>query len=86
MELTQKKLFYKATHRGLKEADLLLGRGILPFLTEEALPEADVLFLETLLDLPDPTLMDWLLRRGTLPEPFQGAVLCEIFRKHALKN
>ncbi|MGL4371872.1 MAG: succinate dehydrogenase assembly factor 2 [Alphaproteobacteria bacterium] len=83
MDPLQKKLLYKATHRGLKEADVLLGRGIQPFL-EAPLPEEEKLFLEALINLPDPTLMDWLLRGGVLPEPFQASPFCDRFRSHAL--
>jgi antitoxin CptB len=83
MDPLQKKLLYLATHRGLKEADLLLGRGIQPFL-KAPLPEKERLFLEALLGLPDPTLMDWLLKGGALPESFQGSPFCDIFRSHAL--
>ncbi|MGL4824719.1 MAG: succinate dehydrogenase assembly factor 2 [Alphaproteobacteria bacterium] len=83
MDPIQKKLLYLATHRGLKEADVLLGRGIQPFLST-SLPEQEKLFLEALLDLPDPTLMDWLLRGGALPESFQDSPFCDSFRSHAL--
>ncbi|MGL4427192.1 MAG: succinate dehydrogenase assembly factor 2 [Alphaproteobacteria bacterium] len=83
MDSLQKKLLYQATHRGLKEADVLLGRGIQPFLNTP-LPEEERLFLEALLDLPDPMLMDWLLRGRALPESFQGSPFCDRFRSHAL--
>jgi antitoxin CptB len=83
MDPIQKKLLYLATHRGLKEADLLLGRGIQPFL-KAPFSEKEGLFLEALLDLPDPTLMDWLLRGKALPELFQDSLFCDIFRKYAL--
>ncbi|MGL5784735.1 MAG: succinate dehydrogenase assembly factor 2 [Alphaproteobacteria bacterium] len=83
MDPLRKKLLYQATHRGFKEADVLLGRGIQPFL-KAPLSEKEKLFLEALLDLPDPTLMDWLLKGGTLPEAVQSSPCCDMFRSCAL--
>lgn len=65
----KKKILYLATHRGTKEADLVLGAFVHNILEDAS--AADLLFLASFLALPDDTLMQWLLRKHPLPQPFQ---------------
>lgn len=88
MDINQKRLWYKANHRGTKEADLILTRGIQPFL-ERSLSKEEVGLLNQLLDLPDPVLMDWLLGGGGRPEALSPHPLWEQFEealRQGLKN
>jgi antitoxin CptB len=61
----RRRLLFRATHRGTKENDLLLGAYVKTHLA--ALAETDLAALEELLEIPDPVLADWLTGRADLP-------------------
>jgi len=64
-EIRRKQLHFRATHRGFKEADAILGT-----FAALHLPELDAQELEmfaALLEVPDHELYDWL--RGAEPVP-----------------
>jgi antitoxin CptB len=72
-ELTtaQKKLIFRAWHRGTREADLLMGR-----FADNYVPTASTADLETfekLLEENDPDIYDWVI--GRLPVPANGVGL-----------
>jgi len=64
-EIQKKRLIYRATHRGTKEADAIVGG----FVTTQidSLTDTQRGYLERVLDQPDADLMDWL--RGHRPLP-----------------
>ena len=65
LETRRKRLLWRASHRGLREMDLLLGgfaRSHIERLSERELDE-----LETIIAIPDQELMGWLL--GEVPVP-----------------
>ena len=65
LETRRKRLLWRASHRGLREMDLLLGgfaRSHIERLSERELDE-----LETIIAIPDQELMGWLL--GDVPVP-----------------
>jgi antitoxin CptB len=65
LETRRKRLLWRASHRGLREMDLLLGgfaRSHIERLSEDELDE-----LETIIAIPDQELMAWLL--GDVPAP-----------------
>ncbi len=69
----RKKLLYRATHRGFKEADIVLGSfaaAKLPEMSGEHLAE-----LERLLEVPDRDLYEWILKQTPVPAAFEGPVL-----------
>ena len=66
-EARRRRLLYRATHRGTKENDLLIG----PFVTRHIgrFSAAELDSLERLLEWPETDLADWLTgRRPTPPE------------------
>lgn len=69
----KKKILYLATHRGTREADLVLG-GFARHILEQTSPE-DLFFFMSFLTLSDEIIMDWLLKDGPLPEGFQHPFL-----------
>jgi antitoxin CptB len=61
----RKRLLWRATHRGIKEMDLLLGGYVAVHLA--TLSEADLDALETIIDIPDQTLLAWATRLEDVP-------------------
>ena len=65
LEKRRKRLIYRCWHRGTKELDLLIGSFADRHLAE--LDEAQLGLLESLLELPEPLLYDWLTGGSRLP-------------------
>ncbi|HLY07596.1 MAG TPA: succinate dehydrogenase assembly factor 2 [Rhizomicrobium sp.] len=64
-EIRRKQLHFRATHRGFKEADAILGAFAALHLAE--LDEGELEVFAALLEVPDCELYDWL--RGAAPVP-----------------
>lgn len=79
-ENRRKRLKFRAWHRGTREMDLLLGsfadRHIMNF-TEDQVRE-----FETLLELSDPDLYNWISGQEKPPENLKGHVL-SLLLKHS---
>jgi antitoxin CptB len=58
-------LLYRATHRGTYENDIVLGGFVQRHIA--VLCEAELTALETVLELPDNDLADWLTGRSPIP-------------------
>ena len=69
MDERRKRLLYRATHRGTREADHLVGAFAEAHL--EGLDEADLNRFEALLDESDVDLVDWLMGRRPIPDRLQ---------------
>ncbi len=69
----QKKLLFRAWHRGTREADLLLGRFAEAHLAQ--MDEAQVALFAELLNEQDPDIYDWLTGRQPIPPQFQNFVM-----------
>jgi antitoxin CptB len=61
----RRRLLFRATHRGTYENDLMLGGFVRAHL--DAFTAAELDALETIIDLPDPELADWLSGRQPIP-------------------
>ena len=68
-----KKLLFQSCHRGMREADVLIGGFAQRHLA--TLPDEDIDAFERLLDEPDPDVVDWILDRSPAPAPHDGRVL-----------
>ena len=66
LDARRRRLLFRATHRGTKENDFLLGAYVRGRLA--AFTETDLTALEEILELPDPILADWLLGRQEIPQ------------------
>jgi antitoxin CptB len=69
----QKKLLFRAWHRGTREADLVLGR-----FAQVHVPLMDQAQLDLFADLlneQDPDIYDWLTGQKDVPEPFRSLVI-----------
>ncbi len=65
IEVRRKRLRYRSWHRGMKEADLVLGGFADQHLAGMSEPELDQ--FEQILEQSDPDLMAWFTRRQTIP-------------------
>ena len=61
----RRRLLFRATHRGTKEADLLIGGFVTRHLS--AFSDGELDEVEAVLDLPDVDLSDWLSGRREPP-------------------
>jgi antitoxin CptB len=68
-----KKFLFQSRHRGMREADYLIGGFAALHLDE--LSDAELDDFERLLDVPDPDVVDWLLGRSEPPEAYKTRVL-----------
>ena len=69
----RRRLLYRATHRGTRETDILIGGYVASHIG--AMDEAELGLLQTLLELPDPDLADWLSGRRPIPPEHDGPLL-----------
>lgn len=64
-ELRRKRLLFRANHRGMKEADVMLGGFANAHLS--SLSEAETDTFETLLEELDVDIMDWVMGKKPVP-------------------
>lgn len=76
MDDRRKRILYRATHRGTKEADFVVGGFFRE--TAAAIPDAKLDEADTLLDVPDLDLMDWLMGRLPVPEEWRGTLFDQL--------
>ncbi|MBJ65970.1 MAG: succinate dehydrogenase assembly factor 2 [Rhodobiaceae bacterium] len=71
MKIYLKKLFFKASHRGTKEMDIILGTFANKQL--ESMTKNDLALFDELLDISDPELYKWLTsdNEEIIPEKFR---------------
>jgi antitoxin CptB len=75
-ELRRRRLLYRATHRGTKENDLMIGGFVAARLATLGHAEMDA--LEAVMELPDTDLADWLTARQPIPREADSPMLREI--------
>ena len=69
----RRRLLFRARHRGTKEADLMIGGLVSRNL--DSFTEAELTEIETVLDLPDVDLSDWLSGRREPPPDVRTPML-----------
>ena len=82
LDIRRRRALYRATHRGTKEMDVLLGRyaeAVLPGLDAGGLEQ-----LERLLTLPDPDLQGWILGGKSVSEDEFTDAIAAMRRFHKL--
>jgi antitoxin CptB len=72
-EIRRKRLLFRSRHRGTKESDLLLGAFADTHLA--GFSEAEVAAYESLLEVDDPELWDWILDRAETPPEHHRSML-----------
>ncbi|MCA1939449.1 MAG: succinate dehydrogenase assembly factor 2 [Caenispirillum bisanense] len=64
-EIRRKRLIYRANHRGMKEADVMIGRFVETHIDRLSPDQVDR--LESLMDELDLDIMDWVMDRQPVP-------------------
>jgi len=76
VDARRKRLLYQSQHRGMKEADLLLGGFAARYLAE--MSESELAEFEALLDEADNDLVNWILGRNPVPDRMRAGLLDRI--------
>lgn len=73
----RKRLLWRATHRGIKEMDLILGGFVAANLA--GLSVEDIVDLERIMDIPDQDMLAWATKQVPIPpehaSPLLGRIL-----------
>jgi antitoxin CptB len=76
IETVRKRLAWRASRRGIKEMDILVGGyadSRLPTMTPQ-----DLIRFEALLEIPDQQLLSWVTRQEAVPETMRTPMLMEM--------
>lgn len=84
LDQRRRRAAYRASHRGTKEMDWLLGRYADAHLA--AMDEAELAKLERLLALPDPDLQAWIMTGSVRAENDLSDLVAEIRVFHGLAD
>ena len=76
MDDFRKRLLYKASHRGMKEADRLIGDFALARI--DILSESQLTSFDLLLDESDNDLLKWIMEREEVPEWVDSNLITKI--------
>jgi antitoxin CptB len=76
IETRRKRLLWRATHRGIKEMDLILGGFVTANLQHLAAPE--IAELERIMDIPDQDMLTWATRQVPVPPEHASELLDRI--------
>lgn len=76
VETRKKRILYRASHRGTKESDVIVG-GFFAARTADLL-ESQLSDAERVLDLLDADLMDWIIKKLPVPEDVRSPLLDEL--------
>lgn len=71
--IRRRRILFRATHRGTYENDILIGGFVRARLAMFTSGELDA--LETVMELPDAMLADWLTGRQPIPSDHDGPML-----------
>jgi antitoxin CptB len=64
-ETRRKRLLWRATHRGIKEMDLILGGFVVKHLDQFS--AGDIADLERIMDIPDQDMLSWATKQADVP-------------------
>ena len=82
LELRRRRAVWRATHRGTKELDILVGRYAEAHLPLMAAADLDV--FEDFLSVTDPDLQRWLLTPGAIADDKYSNLVVSVRRFHGL--
>ena len=73
LDARRRRILFRANHRGMHEADLLIGGYVSPRIA--AFTHAELDALEEIMEFVDADLVDWLLGRAAVPEGRRSPML-----------
>ena len=76
LEITRKRLLWRASHRGIKEMDLVVGGFAAENLNN--MSEVELNQFAILLDIPDQDLLAWLTNQETVPQDHVSPMLTKL--------
>jgi len=82
LAMRRRRALYRATHRGSKELDFLLGRFAAE--TIETMTETEICVMERLIETPDPDIAVALFEGNSLGEPVLDALMVRLRRFHGV--
>ena len=80
----QKRVLWRARHRGMKEMDLMLGHYAEQHIAAMGAAQLDE--FEAILEVSDAFLLDWLTDKTETPPAFQTAMFAEIKAQSFVTN
>ncbi len=78
LDFRQRRLAFRAWHRGTREADLMIGGFADRYAAGWSIAEID--WFEALLEQQDVDIMAWAIGKAAPPEHFQGAQMAALQR------
>lgn len=72
----RKRLLWRATHRGIKEMDLILGGFVTRHL--DSFGAAEIAELEAIMEIPDQDMLAWATRQQPVPQSLASPLLNRI--------
>lgn len=75
-QIRRKRLLWRATHRGIKEMDLILGGFVARNL--DHFSEAEIAELERIMEIPDQDMLGWATRQADVPPEHASSLLTRI--------
>ena len=75
-EIRRKRLLWRATHRGIKEMDLILGGFVVRHLDRFSAEE--IADLERIMDIPDQDMLSWATKQAEVPPEHVSPLLTRI--------
>ena len=79
--LRRKRLLWRATHRGIKEMDLILGGFVaanLDGFSADDIAEGEIADLERIMDIPDQDMLTWATKQEPIPPEHASPLLARI--------
>lgn len=74
--LRRKRLLWRATHRGIKEMDLILGGFVAANL--EGFSAGEIAELERIMEIPDQDMLTWATKQEPVPPEHASPLLIRI--------
>lgn len=75
-ETRRKRLLWRATHRGIKEMDLILGGFVARHI--DTFSDAEIADLERIMDIPDQDMLSWATKQADVPPEHLSPLLTRI--------
>lgn len=76
VEITRKRLLWRAMHRGIKEMDIVVGGFAQARLS--GMSNGELVLFELLLEIPDQELLSWVTAQESVPEKWNTPLLHEM--------